>query len=177
MPKTATVFKDIGKLCSDLLSKDYKVGKTIVEVESKTPAGITFTPTATKSGESVAGTLKAAYPLKGVGDLEATFGTSGSLEASAKMPNAFMPGLTLTAECTKAAAGKGGLLASANCIAEYKSELLACKTSYDIYKADLLGARAPPHARAHARICCDGAVAVASAYPAALAPLLARPLS
>ena len=105
-------------MCSDLLTKDYKVGKTIVEVESKTPAGITFTPTATKSGESVAGTLKAAYPLKGVGDLEATFGTSGSLEASAKMPNAFMPGLTLTAECTKAAAGKGGLLASVAAVVE-----------------------------------------------------------
>ena len=132
MPKTATVFKDIGKLCSDLLSKDYKVGKTIVEVESKTPAGVTFTPTATKSGDSVSGTLKAAYPVKGMGDLEATFGTGGSLEITAKMPDAFMKGLTVTAECAKAAPGKPGLLASANCIAEYKSEQLACKTSYDI---------------------------------------------
>ena len=33
--------------CADLLSKDYKVGKTTVEVKSKTPSGVTFTPLAT----------------------------------------------------------------------------------------------------------------------------------
>lgn len=29
-----------GKACNDLLTKDYKVGKTIVEVKSKTPSGV-----------------------------------------------------------------------------------------------------------------------------------------
>ena len=35
-----TAFKDIGKLCSDLLSKDYKTGSNSVEVKSKVPNGI-----------------------------------------------------------------------------------------------------------------------------------------
>jgi hypothetical protein len=35
-----TAFKDIGKLCSDLLSKDYKVGTNTVEVKSKVPNGV-----------------------------------------------------------------------------------------------------------------------------------------
>jgi voltage-dependent anion channel protein 2 len=33
-------FKDIGKTCKDLLTKDYDVGKNTVELESKTPNGI-----------------------------------------------------------------------------------------------------------------------------------------
>ena len=127
-----------GKLCSDLLSKDYKVGKTTVEVKSKTPSGVTFTPTATKTGESVAGTLKAAYGILPWLDSEATFGTDGSVELSLEAADLVTKGLVLTAECERAAPGKPGLLASANVIAEYKSELLSCKTSYDLLKADLL---------------------------------------
>ena len=138
MGKSATVYKDIGKLCSDLLSKDYKVGKTVVEVKSKTPSGITFTPTATKSGDAVSGSLKAAYPVMKGFDGEATFGTNGSLELQIEAADAITKGLTLTAECSKAAAGKPGLLASANLIAEYKSADFTCKTSFDYYKSDLL---------------------------------------
>ena len=126
-----------GKLCNDLLTKDYKVGKTTVEVKSKTPMGITVTPTATKSGEQVSGTLKAAYALAPWLDGEATFGTNGSLDLSLEAADNLLKGLTLTAECSRAAPGKG-FLASGNLIAEYKSESLACKASYDYYKTDLL---------------------------------------
>ena len=136
MGKTVTVFKDIGKACKDLLGKDYDVGKSTVEVKSKTPAGVTFTPTATKSGDSVSGTLKAAYGLPYGIDSEATFGTNGSVSVS--LEGSPYKGLTCTAECDRAAPGKPGLLASANLIADYKTELFACKTSYDIYKMDLL---------------------------------------
>ena len=73
---------------ADLLSKDYKVGKTTVEVKSKTPSGVTFTPTATKSGDSVSGTLKAAYKLMPWLDGEATFGTNGSLDMSVEAADA-----------------------------------------------------------------------------------------
>jgi len=138
MGKGATAFKDIGKACSDLLSKDYKVGKTTVEVKSKTPSGVTFTPLATKSGDAVSGQLTAKYSFLPGLDGEAVFGTSGSMSMSLESANALTKGLTLTAECDRAAAGKPGLLGSANCIADYKSELLACKSSYDIYKKDLL---------------------------------------
>ena len=135
-----------GKLCNDLLTKDYKVGKTTVEVKSKTPAGVTFTPTATKSGDSVSGTLKAEYAILPWLNGEATFGTSGSVSLSVEAANALTKGLTLTAECDRAAPGKSGLLATANMIADYKSELFSCKSSYDYYKGDLLGARAAPPA-------------------------------
>jgi len=138
MGKTATVFKDIGKACNDLLSKDYKVGKTIVEVKSKTPSGVTITPTATRSGDAVSGTLAAKYNLLPWLESEATFGTSGSVSLNIEAADAITKGLTLTAECDRQAPGKPGLLASGNCIAEFKSELLACKTSYDFYKMDLL---------------------------------------
>ena len=40
MPKTCTVFKDIGKACNDLLTKDFKVGKTTVELKSTTSSGV-----------------------------------------------------------------------------------------------------------------------------------------
>jgi voltage-dependent anion channel protein 2 len=138
MPKTATVFKDIGKLCNDLLTKDYKVGKTTVEVKSKTPSGVTFTPTATKSGDSVSGTLKAAYSILPWLDSECTFGTNGSVAMSLEAANALTKGLTMTAECERAAPGKPGLLASANLICDYKAEKFACKAAYDYYKKDLL---------------------------------------
>jgi len=134
----STVFKDIGKLCNDLLTKDYKVGKTTVEVKSKTPSGVTFTPTATKSGDKVDGTLKAAYKILPWIDGECTFGTSGSIAMSIEAANALTKGMTLTAECERAAPGKPGLLASANMICDYKAELFACKASYDYYKKDLL---------------------------------------
>jgi voltage-dependent anion channel protein 2 len=138
MPKTATVYKDIGKLCNDLLSKDYKVGKTIVEVKSKTSSGVTFTPTATKSGESVSGTLKAAYGILPWLDAECTIGTpSGSVALSMEADNALTKGLKLIAECERLPS-KPGLLQSANLIADYKSEMFACKTSYDYYKKDFL---------------------------------------
>ena len=41
MGKACTVYKDIGKLANDLLTKDLKqVGKTTVEIESKTASGV-----------------------------------------------------------------------------------------------------------------------------------------
>lgn len=138
MGKTATVFKDIGKACNDLLTKDYKVGKTTVEVKSKTPSGVTFTPSATKSGNDVAGTLAAKYAFAPWLEGEATFGTSGSVSLNVEAADAITKGLTLTAECDRQAPGKPGLLASGNLIADYKSELFSCKTSYDYYKKDLL---------------------------------------
>ena len=76
------------------------MGKTTVEVKSKTPAGVTFTPTATKSGDSVSGTLKAAYGLPYGIDSEATFGTNGSVSVS--LEGSPYKGLTCTAECDRA---------------------------------------------------------------------------
>ena len=135
MGKTVTVFKDIGKACKDLLGKDYDVGKSTVEVKSKTSSGVTFTPKATKKGDKVDGSLKAAYGLLPWLDCEATLGTGGSLELSLEAAK-LLEGVTVTAECATASNGKG-LLSSANLIAEYKSDLLSSKCSYDYYKDDI----------------------------------------
>ena len=118
--RPASQFKDIGKACSDLLSKDFKVGKTTVEVETKTSSGITFTPLATKSGDSVDGELKAKYGLSDGIEAECTVTTKGGASLSLEAAN-LMKGLVVTAECDK---GKSGL-SSANLIAEYKSELFS----------------------------------------------------
>jgi len=140
MGKQCTAFKDIGKACSDLLSKDYKVGKTTVEVKSKTPSGVTFTPLATKSGDAMSGSLAAKYNFLPWLEGEATFGTSGSLEASLEAVDALTSGMTITAECDRAAPGSPGLLASGNLILQYAQEAFNVKTSYDYYKKDLLAA-------------------------------------
>jgi len=137
MGKACTIYKDIGKSCGDLLSKDFKVGKTTVELKSKTASGVTFTPTATRSGDAVSGELKAEYGflpwLKG----EAVFGTSGSMTALVEASDAIAKGLTMSAECERAAPGKG-LLASGNLILDYKQEAFTGKMSFDYYKKDLL---------------------------------------
>jgi len=138
MGKGATVFKDLGKTCSDLLSKDYKVGKTTVEIKSKTPSGVTFTPTATKAGDAVSGELKAKYALAKAIEGEMVLGTSGSITASIEMADALTSGLMITAECERAKAGKPGVLGSANLIAEYKQDSFATKVAFDPYKNDLL---------------------------------------
>jgi len=125
------------RFVSDLLTKDYKVGKTIVEVKSTTPSGVTFTPTATKSGDAVSGQLEAKYSFLPWLVGETKFETSGSVSANIEAANALTKGLTCTAECEHKP-GKNGLLQSANMIIDYKQELFACKTSFDYYKQDLL---------------------------------------
>ena len=104
------------------------------------PRAQTFTPTATKSGDIPSGELKAEYSILPWLDVECVLGTSGSLSAQLKAADSLAKGLTLTAECERADAGKPGLLKAGNLIAEYKQEMFTCKTSFDYYKKDLLGA-------------------------------------
>jgi len=139
MGKTAVVFKDIGKACNDLLSKDYKVGKSSVEVKSKTSSGVTLTPTATKTGDKVSGSLAAKYALMPWLTSEATLNTCGALDLTIEACDALSQGLTLTAECS--ATGKGNcLLSKGTLIADYKTEVGTCKASYDYYSDTLTAA-------------------------------------
>jgi hypothetical protein len=130
----ASQFKDIGKACSDLLSKDFKTGKTTVEIESKTSSGITFTPLATKSGEKINGELKAKYGVSDGVEAECTITTAGGASLSLEAADLVTKGLVMTAECEHS----GGALGSANFIAEYKSELFSSKCSFDYFKNSLL---------------------------------------
>jgi len=114
------------------------VGKTKVEVKTKTSNGIEFKPVATKTGDTPSGTLEAKYKFMPWLEGTCTIGTSGALDLNIEAADAITKGLVLTAECSKEKPGKPGLLASANLIAEYKSDVFSCKTSYDYYKSDLL---------------------------------------
>jgi len=133
MGKTATVFKDIGKACNDLLTKDYKVGKSTVELKSKTSNGVTFTPTGTKSGDKFSGELKAKYCLSAGPECEVTVADSGVISATIEAADMFMKGLLLSLEAERPAPGKSGLLSKANAIVDYKAEAMTCKASYDCY--------------------------------------------
>jgi len=135
MGKTAIAFKDLGKKCSDLLSKEYKVGKHTVEVKSKTANGVTFIPLVTKSGDSSTASLEAKYGFCG-GESKATLSTTGAITASVEANDLLTKGLSLTLECEKPAPGKPGFLSAGTAIVDYASELLTGKASYDYYKGD-----------------------------------------
>lgn len=132
MGKTVTAFKDIGKACSDLLTKDYKVGKTTVELKTKTPNGITFTPTGTKSGDKFDGDVSAKYAFGGGVECEAKLNTKGVVCTTIEACDNITNGLTLTLDCET---GKDSLLGAAKCTADYKQEMINAKCTYDYYSS------------------------------------------
>jgi voltage-dependent anion channel protein 2 len=136
MGKGATIFKDLGKTCSDLLSKDYKVGKTSVEVKT-TQQGVTLTPTVNLN-ETTSGSLKAKYNFLPWVSTEVVLDTSGKTDVTIEAQDVLTGGLTLSAECKLG--GASGMLSSANLIADYKADSVTCKTSFDPLKNDFSAA-------------------------------------
>jgi len=128
----ATPFKDIGKACSDLLSKDYTVGKNTVEVKSKTSNGVTFTPKVVKGGDKVDGTLTAKYMFPAKISGEAKVDTAGKLSTTFETA-ALAKGLTVTMDC--GAPGKGSVLSSAKATVDYKQPSYTAKATYEYYKS------------------------------------------
>jgi len=135
MGKTATAFKDIGKACSDLLTKDYKVGKSTVEVKSKTSNGVTFTPEGTKAGDKFTGSLAAKYVFAAGIESEVKLLTSGVVEAT--IEGSPMKDLVVTLDCARPEPSKPGLLSAAKCTMDYKKETCTAKVAYDIYPGAL----------------------------------------
>jgi voltage-dependent anion channel protein 2 len=132
-------FKDIGKTCKDLLTKDYDVGKNTVELESKTPNGIKFTPKATKSGDALDGTLAAKYVIGAGMETEVSLLTSTVVKGMFKAPDVLAKGLTIETNCETPAPGdqKGGLLSKGSLDFDYKTGPFNCKAAYDFFKSDL----------------------------------------
>ena len=130
------VFKDLGKLANDLLTKDYKLGKSTVEVKTKTANNVTFTPSATKQDNAVQGKLVANAPLPADATLELTLQTEGTVAATIEAADSILKNLTLSVDCETAKPGKAGLLGVGKATAEYKHDLFASKASYDYYKGD-----------------------------------------
>jgi len=124
-------FKDLGKKCSDLLSKDFKVGENKVEVKTKTANGVTFTPVATKKGDKFDGSLAAKYGFP-FATAEATLKTSGVVETSIETTK-LAPGVTATLDVSTSSAS---LLASGKATVDYKHDLFGLKATYDWIKGD-----------------------------------------
>lgn len=129
----ATPFKDIGKACSDLLTKDYTVGKNVLEVKSKTANGVTFTPKATKSGDKLDGTLTAKYMFPAKISGEAKIDTKGVLSTTFETA-ALAKGLTVTMDCEAPSAGSA-VLSVAKATVDYKQSMFTSKFSYEYYKS------------------------------------------
>jgi voltage-dependent anion channel protein 2 len=140
MGKAVTAFKDIGKACSDLLTKDYKVGKNTVEVKAKTPNGVTFTPSGTLSDGKFAGSLVSKYGFGSGVDGEVTVNTTGVISCQLEAADLITKGLVMTLNADTPAAGKAGIFSAAKCTVDYKAEMFNCKTSYDYFKGDLSAA-------------------------------------
>jgi voltage-dependent anion channel protein 2 len=122
--------KDIGKTCSDLLSKDFTVGKSVLEVKSKTANGVTFTPKATKAdGKGVDGSLKGEYKFPGDISGEATIDTAGVIATTLKTSR-FAKGLTLSLDCK----ASGSAVTGAEVAADYKQDAFTAKGTYEYYK-------------------------------------------
>jgi voltage-dependent anion channel protein 2 len=134
----AVAFKDIGKACSDLLTKDYKTGKNTVELKTKTPNGITFTPSATKSGDKLDGSLKTVYGVAKGMEAEVNLSTSGVLKCTFEAVDAIAKGMTCKIEGETPAPGKGGLLSSGLTELVYKTGPFRCQGSFDFYKGDIV---------------------------------------
>lgn len=129
---TCTPFKDLGKTCSDLLSKDFTVGKHICEVKTKTANGVTFTPKATNAGGKFDASLAAKYMFPGKVSGEGKIDTAGVLSTTVETAR-FAKGLTLTLDTSTPTSGTA-LFSSAKATADYKQEAFAAKATYEYYK-------------------------------------------
>lgn len=131
MGKSVTAFKDLGKACSDLLTKDYKV-KTIVDLKTTTPNGIVFKPTGTKSGDKFTGDCTATYDFGGGVELEAKVDTASVFSATLEAADNIVKGLKLTLDYESS---DKALVGVAKCTADYKTDAINAKCTYDYTKS------------------------------------------
>jgi len=137
MGKSAIAFKDLGKLCSDLLGKDYKVGKSVVDLKTKTPNGITVNPTASKNGDKFNANLELKYTLFPSLRTEASFNTNGVISSKVETSTGLLDGSLITLECETSPPGKPGVLSAAKTSFDYTQELFNLKSSVDYLKGCL----------------------------------------
>eukprot|EP00965_Chrysotila_dentata_P129970 4296252-Pleurochrysis_carterae.AAC.2 len=93
-----------------------------------------FTPLATKSGDSVSGSLAAKYLFPFGVSAETTLTTAGTL--ATQLEGAVAKGMILTVD---AETGKSAALASGKATLDYKKDMMTCKGSYDYYKGEAAG--------------------------------------
>lgn len=135
MGKGPGKFSDLGKAASDLLSKDFGVGKNTVELKTKAPDAVTFTTNGThKTGGAADASVQAeCKPMAGL-TVKGKIDTAGVTSTTFESENAVVGGLKLTLAGATPPLDKAGLLASVACGAEYSTDVLHALASYDYLK-------------------------------------------
>ncbi|KAF8321968.1 voltage-dependent ion-selective channel [Cantharellus anzutake] len=91
-------WKDLGKSSNDLLTKDFPVFGTSLEVKTKTPSGVTFKVAGTRDARSslITGDIEAKYavPKKGL-TFTKTWTTANVLRAQLELENQIAEGLKI----------------------------------------------------------------------------------
>ncbi|KAJ1619644.1 putative outer mitochondrial membrane protein porin [Pavlovales sp. CCMP2436] len=128
-------FGDLGKAASDLLGKDFGVGKNTVELKTKAPDSVTFTTNGTHkfAGAADASVQAECKPLAGLlvkGKIDTAGVTSTTIESDGHA----MKGLKLILSAGTPPLDKSGLLASASGGFEFSNPAVVALGNYDYLK-------------------------------------------
>ncbi|KAF8319091.1 hypothetical protein DL93DRAFT_2053903 [Clavulina sp. PMI_390] len=127
---------DLGKSSNDLLSKDFPIFGTALEVKTKTPSGVTFRVAGNRDSRSsaIAGDIEAKYadPKKGITATQ-VWTTSNALRTQLELENQFAKGLKLDLSSVLLPE-KGPKSASAVLNAVYKQPGLHTRAFLDVFK-------------------------------------------
>jgi hypothetical protein len=128
-------FADLGKAASDLLGKDFGVGKNTVELKTKAPDAVTFT---TNGGHKVGGAADGSVqaeckPLAGV-LVKGKIDTEGVTTTTVEADGHAMKGLKLICGLGTPPLAQSGLLASASAGFEFGGPTCSALANYDCLK-------------------------------------------
>lgn len=129
--------QDLGKSSNDLLSKDFPIFGTALEVKTKTPSGVTFKVAGNRDARSsfIAGDLEAKYSdfKKGLTYTQ-SWSTANAVRAQLELENNFAKGLKLDVTGLLVP-DKGAKSAVIN--ATYKQPGLHSRALLDVYKVSI----------------------------------------
>lgn len=128
-------YADLGKAASDLLNKDFGVGKNTVELKTKAPDSVTFTTNGAHkfSGATDASVQAECKPCGGL-LVKGKIDTAGVTTTTVESDGHLTKGLKLICAAGTPPLDKGGLLASASAGFEYSGPAIAALGSYDYLK-------------------------------------------
>jgi voltage-dependent anion channel protein 2 len=135
MGKGPGKFADLGKAASDLLNKDFGVGKNTIEIKTKAPDAVAFTTNGShKPGGAADASVQAeCKPYAGL-LVKGKIDTAGVTTASCESDGHAMKGLKLIIGAGTPPLDKGGMFASATCGFEFTGATVSALGSYDYLK-------------------------------------------
>jgi len=127
-------FKDLGKAANDLLSKDYPIAGTALEVKTKAPNNVVFKVDGLRHGQSgqIASNLEAKYLVPKYGlTFTPSWSTANFVKASVELDNKIAKGLKvdLNSSLNPANGAKAALLT-----ATYKQPGLHTRVMADLFR-------------------------------------------